>query len=227
MLAYVTRSTPCSQTQGPLVQQGLPGVRAAVAGVVGDVRATMRAAGYADGSYRLILQSYPSPWPPTARSRFAGDTTGARVAAGCPTLDVDADWVVGTLVPGLRDAVRRGAARDTGVQFLDLGDAFDGHELCATTDAQVTGRPRSATAEWVRFVDLAGQGDDVDSLHPNFYGQQAIGRCLDGAVRTRQDVACHAVPGLGTWAVHTTGDSRHPAPFGRNPARRTPAAGVR
>jgi hypothetical protein len=40
-------------------------------------------AGYADGSYQLIVQTYPSPVP----------------AGGCPFYDADLDWAHDWLVP--------------------------------------------------------------------------------------------------------------------------------
>ena len=68
----------------------------------------------------------------------------------------------------------------------------------------MTGKPRAAADEWVRFIDLAGQGSSSESLHPNAYGQKAIGRCIDYAVLIGQDIGCRAVPHLGVRAVHPT-----------------------
>lgn len=194
---------PCSVTQQPVVAQRLPGVATAVATTVDDVRATMRAAGYRDGSYRLILESYPTPAVPTSRSRFAGDTSGARTLAGCPISDADADWAANTLTPELTSTLGSVAHQER-VQFLNLSQAFRGHELCAASAREVTTTPRGSADEWVRFIDLAGQGSQSESLHPNYYGQKAIGRCIDYAVLLKQDIGCRAVPHLGTWAVHPT-----------------------
>jgi hypothetical protein len=90
------------------------------------------------------------------------------------------------------------------VQFLDLTDAFRGHELCASAAKQSTGRPDSASSEWIRFVDLTGQGDSSESLHPNYFGQRALGRCLALATLTRRDVACHGGPRRPSGAVYLT-----------------------
>jgi hypothetical protein len=191
--AYLTAGTPCSTTQAAAVEAALPQVQAAVEGVVADVRATMAAAGYRAGSYRLIVQSYPTPQPAT--SRYPG-TERATVGA-CPFYDVDLAYAHDTLGPGLTGAIRRAAA-STDAQFLDLSGAVAGHELCAPTAQQSDGSPTAATDEWIRFIDRAGQGDGGESLHPNYFGQKALGRCLALATLTRRDVACRPVPRSST-----------------------------
>jgi hypothetical protein len=179
-------------------------VASAVTATVADVRATMAQAGYRSGDYRLILQSYPSPSPAEGKSRYSGSAPDARTSVGgCPFLDADALWARNTLVP-LISGTLAGVAHQSRVQFLDLTDAFRGHELCASDAKQSTGNPRSATSEWFRFIDLAGQGQSSESLHPNYFGQKALGRCLTLTARTSRNVACHAVPGLPTRAVYLT-----------------------
>lgn len=87
-------------------------------------------------------------------------------------------------------------AADRQVQFLDLRDAFRGHELCAASAEQSTGTPREANGEWIRWIDLAGPGDLNESLHPNAFGQRALGRCLLlTLLLTRNDVSCQGIPG--------------------------------
>ena len=200
--AYLYGTPPCSTSQQAGVDARLPGVAAAVTATVQDVRATMAAAGYAARDYRFVLQSYPNSIPAAGKNRYSGTAPDARASVGgCPFLDVDADWSRDSLSPALTGMLA-GVAEGTGVQFLDLSGAFRGHELCAATARQSTGRPRSATSEWFRFVDLAGQGDSAESLHPNYFGQKALGRCLALAMLTPRSVGCRAVPGLPTWAVH-------------------------
>jgi lysophospholipase L1-like esterase len=199
--AYLYATPPC-RNQEAAILAGLPNVAAAVAATVNDVRATMADAGYRARDYRLILQSYPSPTPAPGNYRYAGTAADARATVGgCPFLDADVAWSHQTLSPSLSAALD-GVADQTGVQFLDLTDAFRGHELCAATARQSTGAPAGATSEWFRFVDLAGQGESSESLHPNYFGQKALGRCLALATLTSKDVACHGVPRLPTWAVH-------------------------
>ena len=201
--AYLYGTPPCS-TQEAAILGALPNVATAVTATVADVRATMAQAGYRSRDYRLVLQSYPASSPAANNRRYSGTAPDARASVGgCPFLDADATWARNTLTPALSKALD-GVARKSGAQFLDLTDAFRGHELCAASAQQSTGRPRSASSEWFRFVDLARQGEPSESLHPNYFGQKALGRCLALSTFTSKDVACHAVPGLSTWAVHLT-----------------------
>ena len=201
--AYLTPGgTPCSTSLGPAIEQALPRVAAAVAAVADDIHATMAAAGYRPGSYRLVIQSYPAPNPEASDLRYAG--ADRATIGGCPFYGADDDWSHDTLVPDIAAALA-GVARAHGAQFLDLRDAFAGHELCARTAQQSDGTPVSATSEWIRFIDLTGtQGVPAEGLHPNAFGQQALGRCLALASVTRADVGCHALPYLPSWAVHLT-----------------------
>jgi hypothetical protein len=202
--AYLGAAPPCSTTQQAGIEARLPAVAEAVTATVKDVRATMASAGYARTAYRFILQSYPAPIAVPSRNRYSGTAPDERATVGgCPFLDVDATWTHDTVTPAL-SRMLAGVARSTGVQFLDLSDAFRGHELCSSATKQSTGNPDSASSEWIRFVDLTGQGQSAESLHPNYFGQKALGRCLSLATQTYQSAACQAVPGLPTWAVHLT-----------------------
>jgi hypothetical protein len=201
--AYLYGTAPCN-TREAAIMAALPTVAAAVSATVADVRATMAEAGYRDRDYRFVLQSYPTASPAAGNRRYSGTAPDERGSiGGCPLLDQDAAWARKTLTPAISGMLDR-VAGQTGVQFLDLTDAFRGHELCAASARQSTGRPSSATSEWFRFIDLAGQGTSSESLHPNYFGQKALGRCLALTAFTRKDVACHGVPGLPTWAVYLT-----------------------
>jgi hypothetical protein len=170
--------------------------------VIDDIRATMIEAGYRNSDYRLIVQSYPTPSP--KKARYTGSAPDERATVGgCPFYDADNQWAATTLTPGISTALGQ-VAKAKNTQFLDLTGAFRGHELCASTDRQSTGRPTSAKSEWVRFVDLAGQGSVYESLHPNRFGQQAMGTCLTLAAFAGRSVACHAVAGLPSRAVYLT-----------------------
>lgn len=194
VLAYLTAGAPCRTTQQAVIDQRLPLMREAVGRAIDDIEATMTGAGYADGSYRLILQSYPVPLPRAADMRYPEQGTDRQNVGGCPILDADADW---DLAQQISDSLRT-VARDHGVQFLDLRDALRGHELCAAAASQPDGTapPSEAASEWMRWIDLAGQGDLNESLHPNAFGQRALGRCLSLALLlTRNDATCKGVPG--------------------------------
>ncbi|QLE75636.1 hypothetical protein FGW37_32195 [Streptomyces rectiverticillatus] len=169
----------CWKKQAAEVDRKLPAVRAKVSAVVDDVRATMAAAGYGDGDYRLVLQSYPSPLPGGEEFRLReGDPNRLR-RDGCPVNDRDASWARYTLVPQL-SAMIRDVAASRGADFLDLKDTMAGHEVCAlgTTQVGATG-PDARKHEWFRFLDYADtQGTLEESLHPNAFGQRALGACL-------------------------------------------------
>lgn len=204
LLAYYYPETPSCRTKEAAILAGLPTVTAAITATVADVRATMTEAGYQAGQYRLVLQSYPTFAPAANNRRYSGTAPDARASiGGCPFTDTDVTWARGTLTPALTGAIAE-VARTSGAQFLNLIDAFRGHEVCAKSAKQSTGKPSSATSEWFRFVDLAKQGDQGESLHPNYFGQKALGRCLALATKTTKNVACHAVPRKSTSAVYLT-----------------------
>ncbi|WP_180357392.1 endonuclease/exonuclease/phosphatase family protein [Streptomyces sp. TLI_146] len=174
-------------------------VRAKVVQSVEAIRKVMREAGQDDDSYRIVLQSYPNPLPIGRNFR---DPENAPVppanysrylSGGCPVLDADSDWAHTSVVPRI-STMLRGAANEAGVSFLDLQDAFAGHELCNRTAQQArAGDKLSAPlaaerAEWVRWVpyvvdglkDLPwqAQGNQQEAIHPNYYGQRALAACL-------------------------------------------------
>lgn len=191
--AYLTAGAPCSTTQQSVVDERMPAMRAAVARTIADIRDTLADAGYRASSYRLILQSYPIPLATAADLRYPEQGPDRLSTGGCPFLDADADWdLAGQIADNLRTV-----ATTEHVQFLDLRDAFHGHELCSSAASQPTTPPPSeATSEWIRWIDLAGQGELNESLHPNAFGQHALGNCLAlTLLLTRRNVACHDVPG--------------------------------
>ncbi|GLY13800.1 GDSL-type esterase/lipase family protein [Kineosporia rhizophila] len=202
--AYTLRDDPCKTEQQPRLDVELPAMGAAVGAVLADIRATLRAAGYADGDYRLMLQSYPNPLPTAAEDKYEGHSRVFKWTGGrCPFTDPDMTWTARSAIPAISLTLERAAHRQ-GATFLDLSNAFDGHELCADGTTHPRGEPNSTDVEWVRFVDYTGQGDYAESLHPNFYGQQAIGRCIAGAARLKGDATCTGLPEKGLKALRIT-----------------------
>ncbi|MEV0440472.1 GDSL-type esterase/lipase family protein [Streptomyces spectabilis] len=178
---------------------GLGPARAKVVKSVEAIRKVLREEGQEDDSYQIVLQSYPNPLP---LGRDYRDPENAPVppanysrylSGGCPFLDADSDWAHTSVVPRI-SAMLRGAANEAGVSFLDLKDAFAGHELCSRTTRQANkdhklSAPLGAEhAEWVRWVpyvvdglkDLPwqAQGNQQEAVHPNHYGQLALSACL-------------------------------------------------
>lgn len=196
--AYAARLGSCSAAQQATVDAAMPAARAGVGKAIDEIRAVMSQAGYSSGSYRLVLQSYPSPVPRAAENRYPELDDTRLLVGGCPFYDADLDWARDSLVPQISSNLKSVAA-SKGVQFMSLQDAFQGREACATASSQVLTFPTGSTSEWARFLDLGVQGVKEESLHPNRYGQRAFGDCL-GLLQTTQktrDYSCRNTPGLG------------------------------
>ena len=168
-------------------------VRRALAGV----RATMAAAGYREGEYRLVVLGYASPFPSGSRIRYPQDGWSRLSEGGCPIWNADASWAAGPGTDAIVAALR-GAAAATDAEFLDLRHALDGHQLCDRRSSRVgPAGPTAAAAEWVRRLSFL-QGSSRESLHPNAYGQRAIGVCLGLFYASpRGDYECRDTPGRG------------------------------
>jgi hypothetical protein len=180
LTAYVSKTGPCKPTEQPKLQAALPAATTKIEGVIDSIRGVMHGAGYADGDYRLIMQTYPSVAPPAARNRFA-EADPRRVSEGCANYDEDLDWAHDQASAEIDGAVAT-AASARGAELMDLHDLFNGHEVCATTAAEATAlsRPSAAGSEWGRYVSgsTVQQGDLQEAFHPNAFGQRAFGTCL-------------------------------------------------
>jgi hypothetical protein len=202
--AYTLRDDPCKSKQQPRLNVALPAMGAAVGAVLDDVKATMRDAGYADSDYRLILQSYPNPLPTAKEDKYSGHWRIFKWSGGrCPFTDPDETWTATTLTPEVAGTLEKTAQRH-GASFLDLSNAFDGHELCADGTSHPIGDPKAKDSEWVRFVDYSGQGEYAESLHPNYFGQQAVGRCIAKAAVATGNSTCTGVPDKGLEGLRLT-----------------------
>lgn len=169
----------CTGAQEPKFLAGLAATRPKVTAALDSIRRSMSAAGYQTGDYRLVLQSYPSPLTHPSQSRA---WTGS-LSQGCPFMSSDTAWVRNEVVPAIA-AMLRSAAENAGAEFLDLQNAFQGHEVCAKTADQATAANSrrypiaSEKSEWARYTVVFTQGIKEESLHPNAYGQMALGDCL-------------------------------------------------
>ncbi|WNV82976.1 beta-propeller fold lactonase family protein [Umezawaea sp. Da 62-37] len=205
---FVLGAGPCEPSQTAGFNQALDDKAAYLDRAIVTVRSVMRAGGYPDGSYRFVLQSYPSPVPAGEDIRYPATFKQRFRVGGCPVYDSDATWVRRTVVPTISQWMKSGA-HDRDVEFLDVANLFDGHEVCAK-GAEQAGADNwhenpllGNKAEWGRFLDgTTGlqQGDKDESVHPNYYGQRAMASCLtavydyDGG---KHDHTCTNVPGKG------------------------------
>ncbi|WP_084700841.1 GDSL-type esterase/lipase family protein [Streptacidiphilus anmyonensis] len=194
----------CNPSEQQAIASALPGAMSAVGNAIDSVNAAMASDGYAPGSYRIILQSYPSPIPRSSENRYAESGWSRTDTGGCPFWNGDSDWARNTLIPEISSALRN-VADAKGVQFLDLENALQGHEVCSTHDqlATSTQPPSPATSEWARFLTTgATQGTEQESFHPNAYGQQALGNCLALiTAHSSGDWSCTDTPGQGPSAM--------------------------
>src|SRR5829696_3545128 len=142
---------------------------------VNDVKSAMSQAGYAAGSYNLVLASYASPF--TERMDWL-----EHGPQGCPLRLGDARWGRTSAVPQLSEALR-GVATRTGVKFLDLSRATEGREACSNYSYSTSGEwQRRVTVDpfawWYGGLDAIGIHTAQESFHPNATGHGQLGRCV-------------------------------------------------
>lgn len=192
---------PCASSLRP----AWPGRVAAMApkaeAAVNDVKQVMREAGYADGSYQFVLQSYASPFTENMSSLL-------HAFQGCPIRLSDGRFARTEAVPQLSAALRGVAAR-TGVRFLDLARATEGREAC--------NKSTSSSNWWQNGLkidadELLQSPDPINvvrqTFHPNKKGHAQLGRCLtefyantgsrEGFCLRGSDGNLHANPGVTT-----------------------------
>ncbi|MFG2333136.1 GDSL-type esterase/lipase family protein [Streptomyces sp. NPDC048604] len=205
---YIVWYSYCHDDQQPVVDSKIDGVMASVGKSVDEIRAVMSAAGYSSSDYRVILQSYPSPIPRGADNRYSESGWSRTNTGGCPFWNKDSDWARDSLVPQISNRLRA-VATAKGAQFMDLRDMFQGREVCAKASQQVSSTvPASATtSEWARWIDQnETQGPIQENMHPNHYGQQALGRCLSLMnAKPTGDFSCRNTAGAGASGMYLTG----------------------
>lgn len=169
-----------------------------VAGAFRDVRQAMANAGYADGDYTIIAQTYSSPIPRGAQFRYPETGWTRQSVGGCGVWNRDADWANDTAVVLINQAVVEGASRaglaDHAV--LEMTHALDGRRLCEDTVGLLEERGLSTwqspgavdRTEWVSQVrtvtTLVGPYQLQEGMHPSYWGQLALRSCLRQAVGT-------------------------------------------
>jgi hypothetical protein len=169
-------------------------VRAKVATAYGNLRTAMRNAGYADGSWTMLVQNYPSPIPPGSGFRYSESGYTRQSTGGCGFWNADANWANNTALPTINTAVT-GAATDAGIanlRTLNLSGAFNGRRLCENTvglyeEKGLTSWTQAGAVdrtEWVnqiRTVSTCCANSPYyvqESLHPNYWAQLATRSCV-------------------------------------------------
>jgi hypothetical protein len=199
VLTYIPGGKPCNPEQQRILDSKKAATQQNMAKAVTEIKAAMADAGYKPGSYRIVVQSAPSPIPLARDMRYPESTWERTKTGGCPFWDADANWARGSLVVQISTMLRN-AATSAGADFLDLQDALNGREVCSTRSQLVTSTnpPSETSSEWARFGAAITQGQLQESFHPNYYGQRALGKCLAlfNEARLRQ-ASCTNTPGMG------------------------------
>lgn len=178
-----------------------------------DIVLAMRAAGYPDDHWSLLIQNYPSPLPRGNDIRYT-QMGYTRFNNGCPFWNEDANWANDTALPTISSTINAAIAQFSqnysgiDVHVMDVSSALNGHRLCENGVGQVgptedvlswTSNGASGKSEWVaqiRGIFSAGGMASLpgmvyyknESFHPNYWGQLALRNCLrqawnNGAVR--------------------------------------------
>ncbi|MEV7600756.1 GDSL-type esterase/lipase family protein [Kitasatospora sp. NPDC089797] len=208
---YLIWNSYCHDSAQSRIDAQLPTAMAGVGKAVDEIRAVMADAGYAQADYRLVLQSYPSPIPRSAEMRYPESGWTRSDTGGCPFWNADADWARDSMVPQVSKALA-GVAAAKGAQFLDLSDMLQGREVCSTATQQPSAgsAPSATTSEWARFLDgglNSTQGVLQESMHPNYYGQAALGSCLNQLwARPTGNYACDNTAGQDASGMYLTAE---------------------
>lgn len=172
-----------------------------IARAITAVRETMRAAGSADGEYKIVVQNYESPIPLGPEFRLEENAEeeregrGRRKARatlhGCGFWDADAEWANRRALVQINRAVADAIAATGLVNVipLKLETAFDGRRLCETGVKRIEdtelrlGREAGGAdrLEWINQVRIAVLFTEYfiqESLHPNYWAVLALRNCL-------------------------------------------------
>jgi hypothetical protein len=177
-----------------------------------NLRTAMRNAGYADGSWKLLAQTYSSPLPRGAQIRYSQNGYTRQTVGGCGTWNADADWANDTVVATLNSTVRNAKAATgmSNIALFEAQNALVGHRLCENTDGlleeQGLATWHSAGAadrsEWVSQIrtttTLFGPYQLQEDAHPSYWGQLALRNCVRQAYNA-------GAPRGGTCSRTTTG----------------------
>jgi lysophospholipase L1-like esterase len=170
------------RTQWP---QRLAAMAPRVQTALADVRSAMSQAGYANGSYNLILTSYASPLTERMDSTLHGPQ-------GCPFKLADAGYGRTEAVPQFSNTLR-GVATAAGAKFLDFSRATEGREACSgygDSSTEWQNRVKVDPWAWVTGgLDAIGIHMAQESFHPNAKGHAQLGRCVTEFVSSGRSAA--------------------------------------
>jgi hypothetical protein len=178
-----------------------------VIGAFANVKAAMANAGYADGDYRLVAQTYSTPVPRGSGFRYPESGWTRQTIGGCGVWNRDADWANDTMVAILNGVVKDAAAHH-GLPVFDAQRALVGHRLCESTVGLLEERgvanwtvPGAADqTEWVSQIrtvtTLIPPYQLQEDLHPSYWGQLALRNCLRQVYLQNRGGACRSEGGM-------------------------------
>lgn len=203
-LAWFADAGPCNAQEQAEMNAAMPAAQDGLRKAIDEIRAVMTAAGYSSSQWKFVVAGYSSPVPKGSDIRYQPESNDDRWwSGGCPFYDADADWAKNTATPFIVDGMKQIAA-EKGVQFLDVRDALNAHEVCHKSSSLVgSSGPNSAVHEWARWVNTGCcQGDAQESLHPNAFGQRALGKCVQLIyAQASGNWTCKNTPGQGYTAM--------------------------
>ncbi len=180
-----------------------------------NVRQAMLNAGYADSSYKIIVQTYSSPIPNSSGFRYSQSGYTRQSTGGCGFWNADANWANSTAIVKINGAVTNGAAQTglTNIRYLYASGALNGRRLCENTVGLLEERNINTwqstgavdNTEWVSQVrtvsTVFGPYQVQESLHPNYWGQKALRNCLRKAYNNGNPITgtCTRSTGLNAY----------------------------
>jgi hypothetical protein len=187
-----------------------------VAGAMVNVRTAMRAAGYVDTAWTLLVQTYSSPVPRGSGFRYSQSGFTRQTVGGCGIWNRDADWANDTVVATFNNTLRNAAVQSGLVNYkiLDMTDALVGRRLCENTVGllEEVGIPSWTSAGAVDRTEWVSQIRTVSAIfppyqiqedgHPSYWGQLALRNCLRQAYASaapfRSTLTCNRGLGLNS-----------------------------
>jgi hypothetical protein len=169
-------------------------VRTRIATALQNVRTAMRNAGYSDGSWTMLVQTYPSPIPNGGGFRYSESGYSRQSTGGCGFWNSDANWANGTALPTINNTVTGAISQAdiTNAKVLNLSAALNGRRLCETgvglyeevgltSWTQPTAVDRTEWVNQIRTVSTCCSGSPYyiqEGLHPNYWAQLAFRSCV-------------------------------------------------
>ena len=150
----------------------------------------MTQAGYDDGDYEILAQTYSAPLPLSGGIRYPETGFTRQTIGGCGSWNSDANWARNTVVNTLNSTIKNAVAGMANVKVLDMVGALYGRRLCEETvgllEEKGVSTWQSAGAvdktEWVHQIrtltTIFPPYQLQEDGHPNYWGQLALRNCF-------------------------------------------------